>query len=160
MAATIPIKVKEKLDELSRSKDEPFEELLITALNRTYSILNPEDRAEIHLELCDKYLKEAKEFLQKGDSVQSSEKGWGAATEILKAMAAKEGKLRSHARLWDYVSALRRRYGDEGISTLWHKASSLHMNFYENLMPLDEVELAVNGVERFVKKLKGLMQTR
>ena len=41
MAATItiPTKVKEKLDELSRSKDEPFEELLITALNRTYSIL-------------------------------------------------------------------------------------------------------------------------
>jgi len=161
MAATItiPIKVKEKLDELSRSKDEPFEELLITALNRTYSILNPEDRAEIHLELCDKYLKEAKEFLQKGDSVQSSEKGWGAATEILKAMAAKEGKeLRSHARLWDYVSALRRRYGDEEISTLWHKANSLHTNFYENWMPLDEVELAVNGVERFVEKLKGLMQ--
>ena len=117
--------------------------------------------ATITIPICDKYLKEAKEFLQKGDSIQSSEKGWGAATEILKAMAAKEGKeLRSHARLWDYVSALRRRYGDEEISTLWHKASSLHMNFYENWMPLDEVELAVKGVERFVKKLKGLMQTR
>ena len=34
------------------------------------------------------------------------------------------------------------------------------MNFYENWIPLDEVELAVKGVERFVKKLKGLMQTR
>ena len=99
---TIPAKLKERLEELGRKRDTPPEELIVTALDEKFSLLNPEDRVEIHLELCEKYLSEAEEFLRKRDSVQASEKGWGAAAQILKGMAAKEGKeLSSHRELWD-----------------------------------------------------------
>ncbi|HID28123.1 MAG TPA: hypothetical protein EYP22_09990 [Methanosarcinales archaeon] len=155
---TIPIKIKEKLKELSRSKEETFEEIIINALSKTYSILNPEDSVEIHLELCDKYLREAEEFLEKGDQVQASEKGWGAAAQILKAMAAKEGKeLRSHCELWEYASNISESLRDEEISILWHSANALHTNFYENWMPLREVRRGVRNVKRFVEKLKRMM---
>lgn len=42
------------------------------------------EMAEVHLELCEKYLRKAEEFLQKGDGVQASEKGWEAAAQVLK----------------------------------------------------------------------------
>lgn len=138
----------------------PLEELLVRALDEKFSLLNPEDRAEIHLELCEKYLSEAEEFLRKEDPVQASEKGWGAASQMLQGMAAKEGReLRSHRELWEYIPELRRRYQDEEISILWHRANALHTNFYKNWMPLDEVKLALRNVKRFVEKLRGLMES-
>jgi hypothetical protein len=43
-------------------------------------------------------MREAEEFLAKKDHVQASEKAWGAASQMVKAVAAREGKeLRSHA---------------------------------------------------------------
>lgn len=108
--------------------------------------------------------------MRKKDSVQAqpfkkaltenaSQKGWGAASQILKAMAAKEGKeLRSHRELWGYASELRIRYEDEELGIFWREANTLHINFYENWMPLDEVELTVRDVKRFVEKLRGLMK--
>jgi hypothetical protein len=43
------------------------------------------------LKLCEKYLKEAEEFLGKGDGVEAGEKAWGAATQMLKAVATRRG---------------------------------------------------------------------
>jgi hypothetical protein len=161
MTATIiiPAKLKEKLEDLERKKDTTLEELIVTTLDEKFSLLNPEDKTEIHLELSEKYLSDAEELLRKKESVQASEKGWGAASQILKAMAAKEGKeLRSHRELWEYASGLRIRYGDEELGVFWREANTLHMNFYEDWMPLEEVELTVRDVKRFVEKLRGLMK--
>ena len=47
---------------------------------------------EVHLALSEKYLKEAEEFLEKGDYTQASEKVWGAASQIVRALAAKRGE--------------------------------------------------------------------
>jgi hypothetical protein len=43
------------------------------------------------LELPERYLGEAEELLARGDYVQASEKAWGAAAQIVKAVAAREG---------------------------------------------------------------------
>jgi len=53
--------------------------------------LDPEARFEVHLELSERYLGEAEELLARGDYVQASEKAWGAAAQIVKAVAAREG---------------------------------------------------------------------
>lgn len=159
MTATITIssKLKQKIEGLAKRKDVSLEELIINTLDKEFSILDPDDRREMHLELCNKYLREAEDFISREDPVQASEKGWGAASQIVKAIAEREGKeLRSHGELWRYVSNLRKRYNDEEIRTLWDGANSLHMNFYENWLPLDEVEVRVRDVKRFVEKLKGL----
>ena len=74
------------------------EELMLEALSKILNEpLDPETGVETHLKLSEKYMKDAEEFLAKKDYVQASEKAWGAAAQIVKALAAKEGKeLRSH----------------------------------------------------------------
>ena len=55
------------------------------------------EKVEDYLKLNDKYLKEGDALLEKGDYVQASEKFWGAAAEVLKAIAAKrEVDIKSH----------------------------------------------------------------
>ena len=44
---------------------------------------------EAHLELADRYLKEAKECVSKGDSVRASEKLYKVAEECIKALTMK-----------------------------------------------------------------------
>ena len=117
-----------------------------------------EEIARLHLELCEKFLREAEELLKKGDGIRASEKGWGAAAQIVKAAAAREGKvLRTHGELWKYVSGLRERRKDEEIGVLWDRANSLHINFYENRLPLKEVEIRIRDVRKFVEKVKALI---
>ena len=120
--------------------------------------LDPRYRAELHLELCEKYLREAEELLSKGDYAQASERGWGAAAQIVKALAAKEGKtLRSHRELWEFAGELADRLGDPELRHLWGTANVLHQNFYEGWMPPREVEFAIEDVKRLVGKLRGLL---
>jgi uncharacterized protein (UPF0332 family) len=81
--------------------------------------LDPDDRVEFHLRLSEKFLSEAEEFLRKGDYLQASEKGWGAAAQIVKALAVKEGReLRSHKDLWSYVNELAKKLQDIEIRHL------------------------------------------
>lgn len=101
-----------------------------------------------------KYLREAEEFLRKGDGVQAGEKAWGAAAQTVKVVAAKRGKeLRSHSMLWEFVEELSTELNDEELLTLWHVANSLHVNFYESWAPLHAVERGVRDVEKFIEKL-------
>lgn len=154
----IPAKLGNKVQGLAKSKGVPVEELVITALDEAFKLLNPREKAEVYLELCDKYLSEAEEFLRERNGVQASEKGWGAAAQVVKALAASEGRdLKAHRALWEYVAELREKYHDEEISALWRGANALHINFYENWMPIDEVGLAMKDVKRLVKKVKGLI---
>ncbi len=81
--------------------DEVAVELLEAAL---VASLHPPERAEFHRNLAERFLREAEELLARGDYVQASEKAWGAAAQIVKAVAAKKGKeLKSHGDLWRFV---------------------------------------------------------
>ena len=85
-------------------------------------------------------------------------KVWGAASQIVKALAAKRGKaLRSHRELHEFVSEIRRELKDPEISTLWLSANSLHQNFYENL-PEETVKDGMENVRKFVKRIKELIR--
>ena len=87
----LPKKLKERIEEESEKLGISEEEFIVEALSE-YLKIDPEYRMEVHLALSEKYLKEAEEFLEKGDCVQISEKVWGAASQIVKALAAKRGK--------------------------------------------------------------------
>ncbi len=53
------------------------EELIIDILSRALNTpLDPRDRAEFHLRLCEKYLRESEELLARGDYAQASGKAW------------------------------------------------------------------------------------
>jgi len=155
ITVVLPDKALEALEERSESEGKAVEELISEAIFKQLNISDPEARVELHLKLCEKYMREAEDFLTKKDYVQASEKAWGAASQIVKAVAAKEGKeLRSHATLWEYMDRLAEKLEDTELRHLWRTANVLHQNFYENWMPSREVELSVKDTKNLLEKLR------
>jgi len=159
MDATISGKLFERLKEEAIKKGVPVEELMIEALSKYLNIsLDPDEKAELHLKLSEKFLQEAYDLLAKGDYVQASERGWDAAAQVVKALAAKEGKeLKSHGDLWRYVNDLVKKLGDQELRHLWYSANCLHQNFYESWMPSESVQATLDDVKEFVEKMRKLL---
>jgi len=155
ITAVLPDTALEALGKISESEGKTIEELISEAVFNRLNIVDPEAKVELHLKLCEKYLHEAKDFLANKDYVQASEKAWGAASQMVKALAAKEDReLRSHAALWDYVDELAERLQDLELRHQWRTANALHRNFYESWMPPREVELSVKDITSFLEKLR------
>jgi len=105
---TLPSKLIENVRRMAENEGKSLEEYIAEVLLRQLD-MDPEADVELHLELCEKYLREAEDLLARKDYVQASEKAWGAASQILKALAAREGReLRSHAELWEGIVGVRR----------------------------------------------------
>lgn len=116
---------------------------------------------EDYLRLDGKYLKEAEELLAKGDYVQASEKFWGAAAEVVKAVAAARGiTLGTHRSLWEFVHRLSREKPELNLIEGFRAAESLHVNFYEDHLPEEVVKLTVAQVKEFIEKMKRLLQQK
>jgi uncharacterized protein (UPF0332 family) len=149
-------KVYDRLREEARRLNISIEELVVDVVLKTLNIsLDPDDMVEFHLRLCEKFLSEAEEFLARGDYVQASEKGWGAAAQIVKALAVKEGReLRSHGELHKEVVKIIKELGDDELRHLWQSAISLHQNFYEGWLPKEMIEKDVEDIKKFVEKLR------
>lgn len=155
ITVVLPEKALEALEKISESEGKALEELISEAVFKQLNIVDPEAKVELHLKLCEKYTMEAEEFLEAKDYPQASEKAWGAASQMVKAVAAREGvELRSHAGLWEFVDKLAEKLGDQEVRHLWRTANALHQNFYENWMPPREVELSVMDVKSFLEKLR------
>ena len=102
-------------------------------------------------------LAQAREELAAGDTRQASEKGWGAAAQIIKSVAARRGwEHRNHAALFDVISRLVAETGDNEIRRLFRIANALHVNFYENWDTTADVARGIVDVGRFLDKLEPL----
>ena len=96
--------------------------------------------------------------LAQGDLQQASEKGWGAAAQMMKAIADARGwEHGRHRHLHRIASRLRGETGDGDIRRLFAVASTLHENFYENQMTAEDIEQDLADVERLLEKLEVLM---
>lgn len=147
-----------ELKRIAENEGKSIDEIIIEASLSRIGLDDPETRVEMHLKLCEKYLNEAKELLMKKDHAQASEKAWGAASQIVKALALKRGReLRSHGELWSYVSEIAEETGDVELKRIWGLANLLHQNFYEASIPPNYVELYISDVERFISKIRDLM---
>jgi len=110
-----------------------------------------------YVRLNDKYMGEAEELLAKEDFPQASEKLWGAAAEMIKAVAAKRGlELGTHRSLGDFVVKLHKENPDWNLIGAFHVANSLHMNYYEDWLPDEAVFEGAKAVKEFVVKLRTL----
>jgi hypothetical protein len=155
----LPKKIEEKLKEEAKRTGISEEELILEALSKILNEpIDPETKIEIHLKLSEKYLKDAEDFLAKKDYVQASEKAWGATSQIVKALAMKEGiEIRSHGELHKYITELSKKREDREIITLWFSAISLHQNFYENWLPEEAVKSGIENVRKLIEKLRKLL---
>ena len=102
------------------------------------------------------FLARTREELNAGDLEQASEKAWGAAALIVKAVAEARGlPHEKHSHLFDAVHSLARQNRDRELRWLFHLANGLHVNFYENTFDSQVVDEAIEDVELFVPKVTG-----
>ena len=103
-------------------------------------------------------LAQARSELERGDARQASEKGWGAAAQMLKAISERRGWVhKSHAAFFTAIDRLANETDDDDLRRQFHAANSLHTNFYENLMDIDMVRVGLDDVERLMNLLEPLV---
>ena len=103
------------------------------------------------------FLTKAWSYLAEGDLLQASEKGWGAAAQMVKSIAEARGwPHNGHHELWRVTDRLVEETGDRGIRTAFTVAGALHTNFYEGWLPREHVEDSLTHVEELVAKLEAL----
>ena len=103
----------------------------------------------------------ARDFLEASDSEfdagenrQASEKLWGAATQVVIAMAEERGwDYGDHQEMKRVVSRLATEYQDESIVNWFSIAEKFHANFYHNFMRDYQLETDRPVVHSFVERL-------
>ena len=108
-------------------------------------------------------LDQAQAELAAGDIRQASEKGWGAAALIIKAVAQHHGRRHdSHRSLFVNIRRLISETGDRQLSLLFASANFLHTTFYEfdtleHISDADTVSLHLEQVRQLVHALDAIL---
>ncbi len=98
------------------------------------------------------------EELAEGDVRQASEKGWGAAAQMVKAVASRRGwRHDGHAALFAVIDRLVAETGNAGLGRRFHVANSLHQNFYEDWQSAEAVGRGLADVGRLIDELEPLL---
>ena len=114
-------------------------------------------QSQEHTLISREFFTKAEQALAEDDLLQSSEKLWGAAAHMVKAVAEGRGWEHSgHRELFQVVNRLANESGDPELRHLFHVANSLHSNFYENWMAQDWIEAGAEQIGEFLEKLETL----
>ena len=104
------------------------------------------------------FLAQARRELADGDLPQASKKGWGAAVQILKAIAEQRGWEHSrHRHHLVTANRLRSETGDGDIRRLSAVASDLHENLCENHLDAAAVAESLDDVAVLLARLTPLL---
>ena len=115
--------------------------------------------SERYAELSRQYIERADEYLRAGDRVQASEKGWGAVAEAVKSIAEERGwNHRGHRLLGDAAYQLSVEWDRPDLGDLFDVAERLHINFYEDVMDLDQIAARIDRAKVLLQELETLRQ--
>ena len=96
--------------------------------------------------------------LEAGDVRQASEKGWGAAAQVVKAAAQQRGWIHDHhLALFTAVREITNETSDPEIDILFASANYLHINFYEDALDEAKVRQHLRRTEEFIGKIEGVL---
>ena len=111
-----------------------------------------------HTEISHRLITQAEEEFQKGDSLQASEKAWGAAAHALKSIAKqREWRQGTHRDLYGVVRSIESETSVQGVRRLFQVASELHSNFYEDRMPDEILRESIDDVKELIDRLEPLL---
>ena len=114
---------------------------------------------EIYRDASAKFMAQAHTELAAGDLAQASEKGWAAAAQMTKAIAAQRSLPHTaHWHLQRVIDQLVAETGDADIHTRFRAAHTLHINFYENTESAVSVSRGLNDVVRLLDKLRPILE--
>ena len=100
---------------------------------------------------------QARTELAQGDLRQASEKGWGAAALMLKAIAeARDWDHDRHRHFAGAAGRLRSEMGNRDIVRFFNVAESLHGNYYEDQMAAGDIAESLDDVERLLDLIEPL----
>ncbi len=112
---------------------------------------------QTHAETSQTLIRQAEEELHSGDIIQASEKGWGATTHALKAIAEVRGwRHDRHYHLVRIAETLADETADPEIRELFDGAAALHLNFYEMWLREGGVSSRLEGVKTLLALLEPL----
>ena len=105
----------------------------------------------------------SRSYLADGDLHQASEKGWGAAAWMAKAVAEARGwQYSRHDEFFSVINEARQRSGDPRVRSLSNTANSLHGFFYTRkrfLVP-EVISESLDDVETLLDILQPLIEGR
>lgn len=111
-----------------------------------------------YAEASREFIGKAYDYMAANDLRQASEKGWGAAAEMVKAIAEERGWPHQHHRLlYEIIEDLVDETGDPELSILFQRASRLHANFYENWLRPRVVRQSLQAVQELLRRLEPLL---
>jgi len=104
------------------------------------------------------YFENALTSIQAGEAEKAGEFLWGSMAQALKAVAASEGReLNTHGEIRKCATELAKKHNDMSIWDVYGIANSLHGNFYEAGLSLEEVQIHAERIRITVVKLFSLI---
>ena len=100
---------------------------------------------------------EADNYLRHRNNIQASEKGWGATAQALKAIAEDRGwNHGGHGLIVDIAQHVADEQGRPDLVSLFGTAQALHVNFYEDWLSSDTVDVYLNDVKKLLPELERI----
>ena len=113
-----------------------------------------------HMQTAREFLQKSRTYLEAGDLHQASEKAWGAAEHMVKAVAIANGnqgewRYESHHEFSSVVELIALSNGNDRLLLFAGRAEALHVNYYRrkpHLRPL----VIERDIERMAEFLDAL----
>ena len=115
-------------------------------------------RSDYHTDTASELLAEARTCLAEDDLMQASAKAWGAAEQMVEAVAEKRGW--DHADRGDLywaVDRLAKLSPGEELQGLFLSANALHQNSFEGWLTEASVAGGIDDVEQFAAALESYL---
>ena len=115
-------------------------------------------RTNYHTDTAAEFLIKGRAHLAEGDLLQASEKGWGAAAQMVKAVAETRGWRHStHRDLYHVVDLVAEELSNPRVQILFRSASALHQNFYEGDMREPAVSTGLDDAQEITDLLASVI---
>ncbi len=112
-----------------------------------------------YVELSRWCISEADNYLRVRNNIQASEKGWGAAAQALKAIAEERGwNHGGHGLIVDIAKQVADEQNQPNLVSLFGTAQALHVNFYEDWLGTDVIEIYLDDVKKLLPELERIRE--
>ncbi len=111
-----------------------------------------------HVFHCRQYMDNALEALQKNEPGKAGELLWGSVTQAVHAVDASRGPvIAGHRSLLNFARNLGREIDDENFPNNFISAKSLHDNFYHPELEMEDIEVALPGIQRAISQVLAFL---
>ena len=110
-----------------------------------------------YVEMSRRKIAQAQEELDKGDTIQASEKTYGAVTAAVKACAELRGwNHYSHIRVERSLEQLRDEWDNPSLTQDFRAVKALHINFFEYELGFTAVQDGINTSKTLIERLEAI----